>query len=69
MARGGGEYLTALAYLEGCPPEVHGSFAQMAQRNFGEIIPRAEMEIAAILHNLEAQIAKDPLLAPSCSSS
>jgi len=66
IAHGGGEYLTTMAYLEGCPVEVHDSFAKMAQRNFRQIIPQAEMDTAAILDNLEAQIAKDPLLAFSC---
>jgi hypothetical protein len=66
MARGGGEYLTAMAYLEGCPVEVHGSFAKMTQRNFKQIIPQAEMDAEAMLHNLEAQIAKDPLLLANC---
>jgi hypothetical protein len=68
MARGGGEYLTAMAYLEGCLVEVHGSFAKMTQRNFKQIIPQAEMDAEAMLHNLELQIAKDPLLVAKCSS-
>ncbi|MFT5220435.1 MAG: hypothetical protein ACI87H_002577 [Gammaproteobacteria bacterium] len=67
MARGGGDYLTTMAYLEGCPVEVHDSFAQMTQRNFKQIIPQAEMDTEAMLHNLEAQMANDPLLAASCS--
>lgn len=66
MARGGGEYLTTMAYLEGCPVEVYDSFARMTQRNFRQIIPQVEIDTAAILHNLEAQIAKDPLLARKC---
>lgn len=68
MARGGGEYLTAMAYLEGCPVEVHDSFAKMTQRNFKQIIPQAEMDAEDMLHNLELQIAKDPLLVAKCSS-
>lgn len=68
MARGGGEYLTAMAYLEGCPVEVHGSFAKMTQRNFKQIFPQAEMGVEDMLHNLELQIAKDPLLVAKCSS-
>jgi hypothetical protein len=67
MARGGGEYLTTMAYLEGCPVEVHDSFAQMTRRNFRQIIPQAEMDAEVMLQNLEAQIVKDPLLASSCS--
>jgi hypothetical protein len=67
MARGGGEYLTTIAYLEGCPVEVHDSFAQMTRRNFSQIIPQAETKIAAILRNLDAQIANDPLLAAECN--
>jgi len=68
MARGGGEYLTAMAYLEGCPVEVHDSFAKMTQRNFKQIIPQAEMDAEDMLHNLELQIAKDPQLVAKCSS-
>jgi len=68
MARGGGEYLTAMAYLEGCPVEVHVSFAKMTQRSFEQIIPQAEMDAEAMLHNLQLQIAKDPLLVAKCSS-
>ena len=68
MARGSGEYLTAMAYLEGCPVEVHDSFAKMTQRKFKLIIPQAEMDAEDMLHNLELQIAKDPLLVAKCSS-
>ncbi len=68
MARGGGEYLTAMAYLEGCPIEIHGNFAKMTQRNFMQIVPQTGMGVEAILHNLEVQIAKDPMLATNCHS-
>ncbi len=66
MARGGGEYLTTMAYLEGCPVEVHESFAKMIRRNFGQIIPQAETGAEVVLQNLEAQIARDPLLVANC---
>jgi hypothetical protein len=68
MARGGGEYLTAMAYLAGCPVEVHGSFARMTQRSFKQIIPQAEMDAESMFHNLQLQIAKDPLLVATCSA-
>ena len=34
MARGGGGYVTAMAYLQGCPVEVHNDYAGMLQHNF-----------------------------------
>ncbi len=68
MARGGGEYLTAMAYLEGCPIEIHGNFAKMTQRNFMQIVPQTGMGVEAILHNLEVQIAEDPMLVANCHS-
>lgn len=67
MARGGGEYLTAMAYLYGCPIETKDSFAQMTQRNFSHIIPQPDTDPETILINIEAQIAADPLLAAQCS--
>ncbi len=67
MARGGGEYLSAMAYLQGCPAEVHNDFANMTQRHFNQIFPQPEMDTKTILLNLEAQIALDTKLAAQCS--
>ena len=67
MARGGGEYLSAMAYLQGCPAEVHNDFANMTQRHFNQIFPQPEMDTKTILLNLEAQIALDTKLAVQCS--
>lgn len=67
MARGGGEYVTAMADLEGCPAEAHDNFAQMAKSNYNRIFTQSELEPEVILLNLENQIAVDPLLAAKCS--
>ena len=66
MAQGGGEYLTVMAYLQGCPIEIHDNFARMTQRNFNHIFPQPELEANTILSNLEGQLAKDPLLTNEC---
>lgn len=66
MARGEGEYVSALAYLYGCPIEVHEEYAQMAQYNFKQIFPSSQMESKNILSNLESEIVKNPLLAKEC---
>lgn len=67
MAQGSGEYVTTMAYLEGCPSAVHDRFAQMAQRNFNRIFSQQEFDPEVILWNLENQIAADPLLKAQCS--
>lgn len=67
MARGAGEYLTAMAYLEGCPREVHANFSKMVQLNFSDIFTQPLSDPETILINLEAQMAADPLLAARCS--
>lgn len=67
IAQGEGEYVTTMAYLEGCPTEFHDNFAQMTQHNFNQIFPKFEIGTETILLNLEAQIAKDPLLSAECS--
>lgn len=66
MARGEGEHLSALAYLYGCPIEVHEEYAQMAQHNFKQIFPSSQMESKNIVSNLESKIMKNPLLAKEC---
>ena len=67
IARGSGEYVAAMADLEGCPSEVHDSFAQVVKRNYNRIYTEAEFDPKVILLNLENQIAADPLLAAQCS--
>lgn len=67
IARGGGEYVTTMAYLEGCPSETHESFVKMAKRNYDRIFTQLELEPKMILLNLENQITADPLLAAQCS--
>ena len=67
MARGTGEYLITMAYLEGCPAEIHDIFSKMAQRNFSRIFSQPKSNPTTILINLETQMAADPLLAAQCS--
>ena len=68
MARGAGEYLITMAYLEGCPAEIHDIFSKMAQRNFSRIFSHPKSNPTTILINLETQMAADPLLAAQCSA-
>ena len=66
MARGTGEYLTSMAYLHGCPVETHERYAEISQQNFERIFTDFETDTETLLLNLEAQIAKDSLLAREC---
>lgn len=68
MARGEGEYVNAMAALQGCPAGVHGQYAKITKYNFKRVFPTPEVDTETILLNLEAQIATDPLLAARCNS-
>ena len=67
VSRGGGEHLTSMAFLEGCPVETHDEFARLAQKNFNQIFPDPDADTEVILYNIEEMIAADPLLASKCS--
>lgn len=66
MASGEGEYVTALAHLQGCPIEIHSRYTEMTQLNFYQIFPSSQAEPKTILSNLYVEIMKDPLLAKEC---
>jgi hypothetical protein len=66
MARGAGEYVTALAYLQGCSIEIHNRYAEMTRLNFHQIVPSSQTEPKTILSNLDIEIMRDPLLAKEC---
>ena len=67
VSRGGGEHLTSMAFLEGCPVETHDEFARLAQKNFNQIFPDPDADTEVILYNIEEMISADPLLASKCS--
>ncbi len=67
MAQGGGEYLATLAYMEGCPTEVHEKFSQMTQNNFHRIYERPDPDPEDILDIVGKEIRKDPLLSYKCT--
>ena len=67
MAQGKGEYLTAMAYLHGCPIKVHDTYAAMAQNNFDQILSGFETDAGSMLANLDAQIAQEQVLVERCT--
>jgi hypothetical protein len=60
MARGGGEYIDAMAYLNGCPTEIHEQFARMTQTNFSQIFSEPNIQAETILSNKVTRI-KNPI--------
>ncbi len=66
MARGSGEYLTAMAYLQGCRTEVHDRYTKLVQRNFSRIFPQSESSAETVILNLEKLVAQDRFLSSEC---
>lgn len=68
IAQGGGEYVTTLANLEGCPIETHEKFSQLVQKNFIQIFSESGVDPNKVLLNIENKILADPLLSSKCST-
>jgi hypothetical protein len=63
MARGQGEYLTALAMLLGVPPDHQQTFYALAQERYREFVSRGETSPSALIKALGEAIAGHPVVA------
>ena len=63
MAQGGGEYLSGLSTLVGCKDQAtRQAFFHLAQQKYERIIPNEKTDSSAMLRNLRAEMASDPVL-------
>jgi len=67
MARGSGEYINAMAFLQGCPVEIYDTYAQVVKRKFNHIFPQSETDPILIVTNLNTLVDKDPVLGGRCN--
>ena len=68
MAQGGGEYLTAFASVMGCEDETsQKTFVQFTQKNFATLFPSERTDSTDMLSSLRTEMAKEPVLAKSCT--
>jgi hypothetical protein len=69
MAKGEGEYVSALGYVMGCGPDHVGSFSDMTQKHYGDIFTSDAVGPQQLIQNLKGQIRSDSKLAQGCSNS
>ncbi len=63
MAQGGGEYLSGLSRLMGCKDKAtKEAFFKLAQSRYEKILPSDITDSVAMVRNLRAQMAADPVL-------
>lgn len=63
MARGGGEYLSALASLMEIAPADRAAFYSLAQDRYAAVAGGAELTAGELLRNLDREMAEDAVLA------
>ena len=67
MAQGQGQYVSALAELMGCNAAAHTEFAQLSQSKYETLFSAPDMDAQAMLGSLKGELAKDAVLAGSCT--
>ena len=53
IARGGGDYLSSMAYLQSCPESVHQLYAEIMQQEFNQIASGFPLDVEDLLQDLK----------------